>query len=238
MKLTPNKRALLAYLREETFTICSIAKEVLNQNSMQAANQQLKRMVSDGLLIDKRVVLPGGQLIVIYGITEIGQSYAWDLDEEITNSKYFEPSKVYLSTLQHELDMQLMHVKAEKIGWTHWKNAKHLGFRKTNIKYPDAIGTSPEGTVYCIEIERQIKSTARIRQIIASHLAMRKCGYWDTILYLSPTLDLAQRLKRKFSSVGHVNWENKRIEITDAHLAPFQFKDYNFFESCDRSEKL
>jgi hypothetical protein len=194
MSLSSLEKTTLRFLREETYSSVGIIQSLLEHNNVQATHQLLKRMKAKGYLASAKIQAGIYTVPLLFGITEFGQAYAWDLDEDVGNTKTFQPSKVSAFILQHELDMQLMHIKALKLGWS-WNNAKNLGKRLANVKYPDAIATSTDGISWAVEIEREIKSTSRLRSTFASHLSMRKQGYWNKILYLCPTQDLAERLQ-------------------------------------------
>ena len=229
MRLPPVQKSLLSYLSIHTWSVASVLQQQLQHRSPQATHQLLKRMIAKGLISSADIQLPAQRKVRLFGITEVGLAYAFDLDEEVTTTRYFEPSKVSPSTLQHELDIQLAHVNASIVGWSDWRNGSVMGKRITNMKIPDAIATSPKGHRICIEIEREIKSARRYRDIIASHLSARKRGQWEHILYLSPDLDFAKRLKRKINSLGYLLWNGCRVSLTEEHLKYFTFASYDFF---------
>lgn len=231
MKPTAVQLIVLVFLREHIASTVFVLQPLLQHNSPQATHQLLKRMTKSGLLSSADIQLAAGQKVKLYGITELGLSYAFELDEEVTSSTYFEPSKISPSTLQHELDIQVLNVAAKAAGWTKWVNGRSLGKRLRGMKIPDAIVTAPNigGSIYCCEAEREIKSSRRYRHIIASHLASRKAGHWEHIVYLCPTKDLALRLKRKIASLEYLLWNGGRVTLTDAHLKHFSFDSYDYF---------
>jgi hypothetical protein len=238
MKITKAQRVVLLFLRIETWADVKTLQLQLEHNSVQATHQLAKRMCKDGLLVSARLPLVSGHSIMLFGITELGQAFAWKLGEEVTASATFQPSKVSPLMLQHELDMQKLHIQAERNGWTQWQNGKHLGKRIHGAKYPDAVAVSPKGIICCMEVEREIKSTSRMRQILASHLAQRKEGHWHKIIYLSPSIDVARRLKRKCSTLEYLTWRGSRIPLTPNHLKHFIFSDYSFFNNCKSEETI
>lgn len=236
MKPTAVQLTVLAYLREHVASTVFVLQLLLQHNSPQATHQLLKRMTKSGLVSSADILLAAGKKVKLYGITELGLAYAFDLDEEVTSSMYFEPSKISPSTLQHELDIQILNIDAERAGWTRWLNGRSLGKRLKGMKIPDAIVTAPNkaASTFCVECEREIKSTRRYRQIIASHLAARKAGHWEHIVYLCPTTDLALRLKRKIVSLEYLLWNGHRIALTKAHMSHFTFDSYEYFSKEER----
>ncbi len=229
MKLPPSQRQALRFLRVQTWSVVSVLQRQLQHNSPQATYQLMKRMMSQGLISSADIALPAQNRVRLFGITELGLAYAFDLGEEVTTTRYFEPSKVSPSTLQHELDIQLAHINALKSGWKNWENGSSLGMRLRKMKIPDAITLSPDGKKVCIEVEREIKSARRYREIIASHLASRKQNHWEHILYLCPTNDLALRLRRKVASLDYLLWNGNRVSLTEAHMSHFTFDSYGYF---------
>jgi hypothetical protein len=222
---------ILKFLRIETCSIPEIIQLLLQQKTVQGAYQILNRMVTQKLLIKHTVPIVSGRGVLLYGITNFGLAYAFDFDETPTYRPTFQPSKISGVTLQHKLDIQMIHVECIQNGWSDWLDGSQLGFRGKDKKIPDAVANDKSGRKIAFEIEREIKSKKRYRAIVLSHLLNRKCGKWGSIIYLCPNNDLALRLKRIFGNIGSVNFNGKIINITDEHLLHFKFYGYeNFFE--------
>jgi DNA-binding PadR family transcriptional regulator len=179
MSISPLSKRVLMFLRQETFSTALNIQKLLAHQHVQATHQLLKRMCRDGLVHAADIYVLSGRPIKLYGITDKGIAYAWELTETVTSSMVFQPSKV-----------------------------------------------SP------------LKSASRMRQILASHLAMRKAGHWQKIIYLCPSLDLARRLQRKFELLEYVTWRGARISLSKPHFEPFIFADYEFFNSKTRGHTL
>lgn len=235
MKISTVQFTVLAFLRVHVASTVHVLQLLLQHKSPQATHQLLKRMVKSGVISSAYISLAAGKKVKIYGITEIGLAYAFELTEEVNSTTYFEPSKISPSTLQHELDIQMLNISAEVAGWTDWENGKSLGKRLKGMKIPDAIISvqKSERRVFCLECERHIKSSRRYRSIIASHLASRKAGHWDHILYLCPSADMAKRLQRKIKSLNYLLWNGNRVHLTEAHLSYFTFDSYEYFNDSD-----
>lgn len=231
MNLSALDKALLELLREDTWASVANIQSALKQNSIQATHQYLIRAEAKGIVASSSIVASFGRPQKIIGITELGHAYAWELDETPTNRRVFNPSKISPAMFAHEDDLQKLRISAIQNNWQNWRNAKHLGTRMGATKYPDAIACSPDNVTYCIEIEREIKSSKRLRTIFASHLAMRKKRHWENILYLCPSTDMAKRLAHKASTLSYLTWEGRRIPLRNEHLIPFTFADYDYFKS-------
>lgn len=229
MKVPNAQLILLKYLRIHMWSTVQVLQIHLKHNSPQATYQLLKRMQTNRLITSAIIELPANNRVRLYGITEKGLDYAFDLNEKVTSTRFFEPSKVSPSTLQHEIDIQKAHTSAVSYGWRDWTNGSHLGKRCSNMKIPDATALSPAGIKVCIEIEREIKSSRRYRDIIASHLSARKQGQWSHVVYLCPSKDMAKRLERKLRSLKYLLWNGSRIALTEAHFEHFTFDSYEYF---------
>jgi hypothetical protein len=226
---TPQQIAILKFLRVETCTTPEITQSLLNQKSIQASYQILNRMVAQKLLTKYTLPVIHGRGVLLFGITNFGLAYGWDVDETPEFRPTFQPSKVSLTTLQHKFDIQMIHVNCIQSGWTEWRDGSQLGFRGKDQKIPDAVACSPANTRVAFEVEREIKSMKRYRTIVLSHLLNRKSGHWDSIIYLCPSLDMAFRLKRIFENFGAIDFNGKKITLTEAHLKPFKFMGYEEF---------
>jgi hypothetical protein len=227
---------VLRFLRVETCTTPEIVQGLLKQVTIQASYQILNRMVVLRFLTRTTIPVISGRAVLLYGITNHGLAYAWDLHETPTHRPTFQPSKISTFTLQHRLDIQRVHVFAERYGWVDWRDGSQLGFRENQQKIPDAVSLSIDGEKIAFEIEREIKSTKRYRQILVSHLVGRKQGYWNSIVYLCPNADMAVRLQRKFNLLGSVELNGRKIQLTSEHLQPFKFYGYvEFIKNIEMS---
>jgi hypothetical protein len=226
---TPAQLLILRFLRVETCTTPEIIQILLGQKSIQAGHQILGRMVQQKLLTKHNLSIMHGRAISLFGITHHGLAFAWNLDETPETRPTFQPSKISALTLQHRLDIQKIHIITEQNGWTVWRDGSQLGFRGSRQKIPDAIAVSPDSRLIAFEIEREIKSTKRYKQIILSHLQGRKKGNWDSIMYLCPSSDMAYRLRRVFQGIGTVDFNGRKLALSDEHLRFFQFFGYADF---------
>jgi hypothetical protein len=226
---SPQQITILKFLRVETFSTPSIIQTLLKQKTVQASYQILNRMVTEKFLTKYKLPVLHGRGVLLYGITNFGLAYAWDLQETPKYRPTFQPSKVSVVTLQHKFDIQMTHIQALHNGWSNWTDGSQLGYRDTNQKIPDAVVTSPCGQTIAFEIEREIKSVKRYKQILLSHLLNRRKGHWSSILYLCPTNDLALRLRRVFENLGAVDLNGKKIMLTSEHLQHFEFYGYEEF---------
>lgn len=226
-RIIEKRQIVLRFLRNETWANIPVLQELLGFKSVQAVYQTLTKMERDGLVKRAEIKIIYGRPVTIWGITETGLHYSYDLDEPFADGKIFEPSKVKPIVMQHKIDLQLARLKAENNGWTDWTPGELLGKRIKCAKYPDAVAFNQQGEKIAIELERTIKSRKRYAEIMVSHLVQRKKGDWSRIYYLSPDVDLAARIKRAFNSIRRASHNSKKFNITEDHLKPFNFYSFN-----------
>lgn len=226
-RVTEKRQIILRFLRDETWTHISVLKELLGFKSVQAIYQTLAKMQRDNLVKCSEISISHGRPVSIWGVTETGLHYSFELNEPMEIRRVFEPSKVKPITMQHKIDLQLSRVRAEKAGWTNWVPGELLGMRIKCAKYPDAIAVNAQGERVAIELERTIKSRKRYAEILVSHLLQRKNGDWDKIYYLSPDKDLAARIRRAFSLIKQAAHKGKKFQVTEEHHQPFYYYSFN-----------
>lgn len=222
--ISPMQLIVLNFLVVETFTTPQIAQQLLKQGTVQATHQMLKRMVKAMLLKQETFPLVCGRGITLYGITEHG--LAMSNNDQFISRPSFQRSRVSATTLRHKLDIQHFHVLLIQNGWNKWQDGSQLGRRDRNQKVPDAVAISPKNTFIAFEIEREIKSLKRYRDIILSHLVSRRNGSWDEIIYLCPTSKMAESLQKKIHSIKSINHQGKSINLTHKHHSLFKFYGY------------
>ncbi|RLW64705.1 MAG: hypothetical protein B6D73_10760 [gamma proteobacterium symbiont of Stewartia floridana] len=226
-RIAEKTRIVLGFLRDETWTDISVVRELLGFSSAQAAYQTMAKLERSGVVKRAEIQVSYGRPLTIWGITEMGLHYAFELDEPLQDRKVFEPSKVKPIVMQHKIDLQVARLKAEKKGWSDWVAGELLGKRIKCSKYPDAVSLDSSGTRIAIELERTIKSRKRYAEILVSHLVQRKKGDWDKIFYLSPDMDLSARIKRAFKSIKQATYNGEKFAVTEDHLSPFHFYSFN-----------
>lgn len=217
------KTMILHFLREETWTHCSMIQALLQVNYL-AAHRTLQQLQRDGFVRAECFQLIGGKL-TLWGITPHGLAIAAD-DKNQNYRAYFERSKVSLTTIYHTLDIQLAEIKARQAGWTEWVNGKYL--KGAFDKRPDAVAKNPQGQKIAIEVERTIKTKKRYEQIMSYYLQAIKKGDYDGVLYLAPK-EIVQALENLFRQVVEVPVNGARITVSEIHHQKFDFFSLNNF---------
>ena len=236
-RINEKRKTILSFMRDETWTHVSVLKELLGYKSVQAVYQTLSKMQRDHLVKRAEIKVVLGRAVTIWGITEMGLHFAFELDDVLEKRSVFEPSKIKPMMMQHKIDLQISRVRAERSGWTDWLPGELLGMRIKCNKYPDAIAVNPLGERIAIELERTIKSRKRYAEILVSHLMQRKQGSWDKIYYLSPDVELAARIHRAFLFVKNATHNGKKFDVTENHRKPFYFYSFNEDDWLNKGEK-
>ncbi len=232
-KSQEKRRALLRFLRDETWSVADVLAQVAGVASRQAIHKTLMQMEREELI--KRHSLPnaGRVSLTAWGITPHGLAYSWDEGEDYEDRPHFEPSRLALSRVPHQVDLQLARLAAEAAGWSGWVRGERLGFKP--VIRPDAITTSPKGALVAIEIERTIKTRKRYQAIIRDHLTQIRQGEWQVVFYLTPD-GMAARLKKVFDSIDHVVFDGQRVAIEDAHRKRFRFLDLSAWPNVENAQ--
>jgi len=226
-KIKDKRDIILGFMRDETYTIGLVLMELLGFKNIQNVNSTLKKMEKDNLVKRASIDVTYGRPITLWGITETGIHYAFGLDEPFQPRPSFSPSKVKPITLQHRIDLQLVHVRAINAGWTDWIPGHLMGKRVAGMKLPDAVAINPRGEKIAIELERTCKSRKRYAEILVSHLMEKKVGQWQKIYYLCPTEDFAARVRRAYFAVETAKHKGTTFTVKDEHRAPFYFYSFS-----------
>ena len=204
---------VLRFLREVLWSTQDILQTVMKLQTRQAAHKSLKKMERQNLIKVHVCKVLGGKL-TLWGITQHGQSLAFNLESETPYSAYFEPNRISEQLIRHHLDLQLLRVKVEAIGWFNWKDGDRLGVLSKDTKRPDAIVINFEtGMKVGIECERTFKTQKRYEQILLSYLRLIKAGTVNEVVWVSPTRDFSRRLEILIKSIKHLKIAGQIIKI-------------------------
>lgn len=214
------RRAILRFLRDETWSIPEVLGQVAGIASRQGIHATLKAMERDELVRSHSMPIAGRRALPTWGITPHGLAFAWDDAEDMEDRPRFEPSRVTLSRVPHQIDLQRARLAAEAAGWTDWQRGERLGFSPPTR--PDAIAVNPSGVVLAIEVERTIKTRARYQQILAQHLEAIRGNRWQGVIYLSPA-GMPDRLRRVVEGVEYILQDGQRLALSDSHRRRFRF---------------
>jgi len=227
------RQAILHFLRDETWSTPDVLAQVASITSRQGIHTTLKAMERDDLVKYHSLPIAGRRDLPLWGITPHGLAFAWDEAEEMEDRPRFEPSRLTLSRVPHQIDLQRARLTALAAGWTNWQRGERLGF-KVDCR-PDALATSPKGVRVAIEVERTIKTRQRYQQIIAAHLAAITAGQWVGVYYLTPD-GMADRLQRVVEGVAWIVENGERIELNESHRRRFRFLELSSFPEIEEAK--
>ncbi len=226
-RVQEKRRTVLRWLRDEIWSTPEVLGKIMGLTARQGVYQTLAKMERDGYLASADITIFKKSTQRIVGITAHGLACAFDADEPFEKRPTFEPSKVKLSTLQHETDIQLLRVQAERAGWKNWTPGARLGASQAGANRPDAIVVDPQMRVVAVEVERTIKTTKRYEAILSQYLQAVAKGQYGRIVWVCPTEDLAARLHRIVLSISAVPINGKRIALEPRHYELLSFVDYS-----------
>lgn len=221
------QHAVLRFLRQHLWSSQNILQEVMQLKSRQAAHKSLSQMELIGLIRSYQYSALGGNL-TLWGITPHGQAMAFNPSKEEPYSVYFEPSRISEQNIRHQLDLQKLRIIAEASGWHSWMDGDRFGNLDKNTKRPDAVVKNAHGVIHSIECERTFKSLKRYEQILISYLRMLRVGHVSRVVWVSPTQDMSERLKKIITSIQAVKIAGQRVLIDPAkHHINLHFCSYD-----------
>lgn len=214
------QRTLLRFLRDNKWTTQENIQWLLGLRSRQAAHKTLVRLEATGLVKRHRIDGLAGAPLTIWGITVHGVMVSFGDHEPISDIRAFEPSKLSLVQMQHQLGLQQIQIRLIAAGWHGWHRE---AFKSKRGIVPDAVVSHPSGWPVAIEYERSLKSFRRYQDILIGHLMARKHGHYRDIYYLAPDQCFRDRLMRMFTAIKTVRHQGETIKVTQELLAPFRF---------------
>lgn len=217
---------VLRFLRQHLWSTQLILQAILKLQSRQATHKSLCQMEQAGLVKSHIFSALGGKL-TLWGITAHGQAVAFNPEHEELFSRYFEPSRISEQIIRHQLDLQMLRIKSEALGWANWLDGDRLGNLENDSKRPDAIVLNKSGLKVAIECERTFKTTKRYEQILLSYLRLLKKGIIHEVVWVSPSDDFSYRLKVLITSIKKLKFAGQIIQIDpNKHHANLYFCSY------------
>lgn len=230
------QRAVLRWLRDETWSTPQVLGKVMGMHARPSAYKALSLLEKNGLLSSTELQIAGKVTQRVFGITAHGLALAYEPDEPYVQRPTFEPSKLRLTTFQHEIDIQLLRQKAEESGWHEWVPGTRLGASQYGEKRPDAVAIDSQNKVVAIEVERTIKTKKRYEVLLSQYLQLAAKGRIHRVVWLCPSLDLALRLRRIITSITAVPVQGQRIPLEPRHYSLLEFNCYNEWLAPSKNE--
>lgn len=222
------QQLILRWLLFYTWTHMDVLQVLLGcaRRTVQAT---LAKMVRDGLVKSAAIKVSYARPVMLYGLTHHGLHHCTDPNAPLGARAVFEPRKVAASRLVHDLDIQLLHVRAHRAGWKAWRPGTQFAAQLTakGLNIPDAVAVTPTGETVALEVERTLKSARRYQELLVSYLQGRKLGLWQRVLYVAPDAASAARIERAFRNLKTARFQGETFKVQPGHLAPFAFLSYD-----------
>lgn len=217
---------VLRFLRQHLWSTQNILQQVLMLESRQASHKTLSKMEA-ALLIKRSNFSVLGKSLTLWGITPHGQAMAFLPAIESPFMAYFEPSRIAVQNIRHELDLQQLRIDAEHKGWTNWTDGARIGEIPKDGKRPDAVAIDPDGRTVAIECERTIKTHKRYEQILVTYLRSIKSGKVDLVILVCPSKLISERLRIILTGIKTVKIAGQKIAIDPIkHHVKLKFISY------------
>jgi hypothetical protein len=222
---------VLRFLRTVTYSTTDILAAVLNISKREHVLDFLRGMEQANVIIHREFAELGGR-ITLWGITATGQDRALLHGEELSQS-VFNPSKVSMTNLLHYLDMQRIHVLAERIGWSNFiyvDRIRRKMFARTTANShavrPDLLATNPQGYRAAIECERTRKSLQRYKdEVIPGHVRALNAHEYDFVLWITRNAEDQSIL---FAAINKAVGELRAADKWHLVAPPVAFKRFQF----------
>lgn len=206
---------ILQFLNDETYTTAEIIQRLVGYKSKQGADGVLKKLANDGLLKHHKMKNFAGRGLSIWGITARGIYAINDPHELPDKVRGFEPSRISLATLDHKLQIQLVKIYLNELGWSIISIDPNIWDKKL----PDILCTKPseEFEQIALEIELTIKSQKRYGDIITTYKSMQY-GQQSLrrVVWLTETEKAAAQLRSIFKGLDESCLELHRFMSLDA----------------------
>lgn len=203
-RIAEKRRTILRFLREEVWTTAELVAGLLEFTTRAPAYQTLKAMERDGLLRSHIAELAYGRKVSLWGLTPHGLAFAFDDDEPLQEVSIFQPSRVSVSQMSHKVELQQLHIRALRCGWTSWTDGHNLNMLKGD-KIPDAVAVTASGERVAVELERTVKSAKRYYDIVVSYTLRRKAHGWQEVRYYCPDEAIRRRVEQRIMGIKHLS---------------------------------
>lgn len=233
-KLTPAQRLarkaekeqrLLAFLAsDDGWTDIANAARLWNL-SPDAAATTLRAMQRDRLVVREDIATGPRATYPIYGITPDGIAACATASVAAPEHQL---GRLQPANMPHSLAVQLVRIAAEAAGWSAWR-AGRLLYRAGLPVVPDALAVDAHGRQTAMELERNVKSLKRRREVLSGHVLAMAAAKWQRVLYICDARADARRLQALYMSLDELKTPGGRTPMEDVHRARFQFVSLSDF---------
>ncbi len=216
-------RILLNFLKEETYSDFKTLMVMFGFKDHKSLYTLLNKVVKMGL-VQKHVMDLVTHKITLWGITNDGLAIVL-VPEDKQLPQRFEPWRLSGWSLDHHLNNQAVRLALEKMGARNWIHGDRSTYRtQFNVRHrPDGLISLPDGRLIAIETERNLKTKARYKSIMTSHLQARTDKLWFYVFYIMPDVAKKNAIQTIFNSITHVTTRNQHVLLEQKHRDVFRF---------------
>lgn len=220
------RQTLLAFLASgECWTDLGNAARLWHLSS-DATATTLRAMARDRLIVRENIAAGVKARIAIYGVTPDGIACCHNAS---ANAVEFQQGRLQPTNIEHHLAVQRVRIIAEAAGWRAWQPGRLLYGNGLRV-VPDALGIDTDNQIVAIELERNVKSLKRRREVLSAHiLTMARKTHWQRVVYICDARCDATRLRDLYMSLDQLDTPSGRAPMTDAHRARFAFINLDDF---------
>ena len=212
------EQSLLSFLVSELWTDNDNAA-LLWRLSTDTSATTLRAMCRDRLIVRDDIATGPRAVYPIFGITPDG--IAACSGAPVDTAEY-QVGRLQATHLPHALAVQRLRIAAEASGWSTWRAGRLLYGTRLPV-VPDALAVDPLGKITAIEMERNVKSLKRRREVISGHVLAMAAGKWHRVLYVCDARADAERLRALYMSLDQLITPGGRTPMEDVHRARFRF---------------
>lgn len=200
---------VLEFLVVEIFSSTDILQRFLGYKTRLGCIKSLRRLVKSGFLKESDFDTLEGRKIKLWGITSAGVYAISNPDELPERVRAFEPSKVSLRMLPHNLAIHQVTSQLILKGF----ELKHASIEFQNFnRMPDAVMVEKEsGDSISLEIELTIKTTNRYLEIIEAYQEPLEEKAINSVIWLMPDENKLNRLINVFDNIDMIFRERHQM---------------------------
>lgn len=230
------RRLILLFLRTEIFTTAPVIERLLGLTTTPAKNT-LRALQADRLVKHHRLDRDesGRPPVDLWGITLLGQEA---LEDDVPIEKFFVPSAVSRTYIDHRIAIQKVRIDRERAGYTEWINGHDLGRLTAGEARPDALALDPSGIRVAFEIELTIKPSPRYSTSVYHRIGDIQRGKYSKVEWVCRDADTMKRLHSKLIKLETASCLGKDGRRRSINLTPKSMEPLLWFSNIADLESV
>lgn len=231
---------VLSFLLVHTFSSGEILQRLVGYTPA-GLWKLLFKMEVRGLIVTHDISIAGTAKIRIYGITLTGVHKATPQGEVPNDYRRFEPSKFSFTTMEHNLDIQRVHLWAMEKGISFYGSKDFYdAFKIAGDKRADAV-LEIKGKRVAVEVERTPKTRARYGEILGNYFREINRETFQKVWYMMPSESDRASIARVITSIKAIKVKGdlttNTVHLTPDHWSYFDFVVHPYYEGKAKNEK-